>query len=506
MPRLLALYDSNPVSPTLGLGDRYYWGWKLIDFGNATFQGATHGLSRLIANNLLPPEMDSSVITKLIVRMCLAVRYLQDKNGSVCEAFPHESSFCVTALVAYDLLSTLECLGDKLSGSEKAEIMQVVKPMITFLHRNDEHHGLISNHLATASAALFKFHAISNEGSHADRGQFFLNRILSHQSTEGWYREYEGADPGYQSLCTYYLADIHKLRPDLGLRDSLERSIKFLSYFAHPDGSFGGLYGSRNTRFFYPSGLEMLREEIPEAGRLADFMRDSIRSSTVVTLETMDEPNLVPMFNSYCLASKYFQPSDGHYTNMPCLNKSLGKLYFPKAGIYIQGDMTSYTIISTKKGGVCYSFPREGKKGALINAGIVYQSDKQDFYTSQAINENNEVIISDQKIKIFSPLTRVINIKLTPFKFMMLRFLNVTVMRNKKISNLVKQFLVWMLINRKSKINIRNERTISFSNGLVVRDKLSRQPNGWKKIDIKGEFSTMHMASQGYWQMQDGRK
>ena len=219
LPRILALYDKNPVSPTIGLGDRYYWSWKLTDFGNATFQGAANGLARLLNANLLPEKIEKKVIIKRILHMVNAVATIRDSNGSLGEAFPHESSFCVTALVAYDLLTTVQTLANELSDADREKILVEISPLIRFLHNSDERHGLISNHLATAAAALYKYHALTGENSCA-RGRLFLDRIISHQSSEGWYMEYEGADPGYQSLCTYYLADLHHLRPDLELQDS----------------------------------------------------------------------------------------------------------------------------------------------------------------------------------------------------------------------------------------------------------------------------------------------
>lgn len=91
--------------------------------------------------------------------------------------------------------------------------------MIHFQHKADEYHAFISNHLATVAVALYKWHALTGE-SVEKRGREILDRILKHQSEEGWYEEYGGADPGYQSLCTYYLADLHRLRPDLNLGPS----------------------------------------------------------------------------------------------------------------------------------------------------------------------------------------------------------------------------------------------------------------------------------------------
>ena len=42
LPRILSFYDFDKTSKTFGLGDRYHWAWGLIDFSNATYQGAVN--------------------------------------------------------------------------------------------------------------------------------------------------------------------------------------------------------------------------------------------------------------------------------------------------------------------------------------------------------------------------------------------------------------------------------------------------------------------------------
>ncbi|MFQ5482093.1 MAG: hypothetical protein ACE5ER_04985, partial [Nitrospinaceae bacterium] len=232
LPRILALFDTNLASFSRGIGDRYRWAWKLIDFGNGTFQGAAHGLARLMTAGLLPLYLNPESVRQRIDALFEATPRLTRPNGSLEEAFPFESSFCLTALVAYDLLSAIEQLRDQLDPGRRERYLAIVKPMIHFLHQADETHAFISNHLATATCALFKWHSLTGETGEI-RGQMFLERILRKQSDEGWFLEYEGTDPGYETLCLYYLSDLHRLRPDLNLQEALARSIRFLWHFAH---------------------------------------------------------------------------------------------------------------------------------------------------------------------------------------------------------------------------------------------------------------------------------
>ena len=147
-----------------------------------------------------------------------------------------------------------------------------------FLIRSSEQHSLISNHLAGAALGLFKAGELFQEKRYSDHGQFLLNSILTNQSTEGWFPEYGGADPGYQTLCMHYLAQIYIIKPSPELKLALGKSLGFLKYFAHPDGTFGGEYGSRRTEIYYPGGIALLASEFPDAASLNRYMLSSIEA------------------------------------------------------------------------------------------------------------------------------------------------------------------------------------------------------------------------------------
>ena len=46
--------------------------------------------------------------------------------------------------------------------------------------------------------------------------------------------------------------------------------MDFAWNFVHPDGSYGGEYGSRNTYHFYPHGFELMAPFTEKAGQIAD--------------------------------------------------------------------------------------------------------------------------------------------------------------------------------------------------------------------------------------------
>lgn len=503
LPRLLALVDRDVTSDSYGLGDRYHWAWGLIDFGNATFQGMANGLARLWCHGLWPYETTKKRFLERIDSIYRGAEKLTRPDGSLEEAFPNEGSFCVTSLVAFDLLVACDLLSEQLDQPTKERWVMTIRPMIAFLMRAEETHAVISNHLATAVAALVRWHRLTGEARAETRARALLDRILGHQSEEGWFLEYQGADPGYQSLCTCYLADVHKLRPDWQLLEPLRRSLRFLWHFAHPDGSFGGLYGSRCTRFYYPAGILALADEIPEAAVLANFMASSIGKQQVVTLSSIDEPNLVPTFNAYCWAAAlaHRTPVQSHIgqSTLPAFISQPLRIHYTLAGLVIDRGEDYYTIVATGKGGGVYHFA--AGQSPLINAGVVVRHPNGRLGCSQG---TGKVLLGvDQEIlTISSPIMPMPKQCPSPWQFLVLRLLCVTVFRFSRLREWVKRILVRILITGGKPWPVENQRTIRLGKRLEIKDD-THLPSGYEIVKGVNAFVPIHMASQGYWQRQD---
>jgi hypothetical protein len=437
--------------------------------------------------------------------MFAAADRIRRRNDSLEEALPYEGSFCVTALVAYDLLSAIELLADRLTGAQRQQYLQVVRPMIGFLQSADETHAFISNHLATAVAALFKWADLTGEEGE-QRAKQLLGGILEEASSEGWFREYEGADPGYQTLAMYYLADVHRMRPALGLFDTLEKSVQFLAHFAHPDGSFAGHYGSRNTRFYYPAGIQALANTMPIAAALSRAMAESIRARRTVTLETMDGPNLIPMFNAYCWAAAEYEsspPESDTAAELPAEGITRWQKTFDKAGLFIDNGPEHYTIIALNKGGVCYHFSKSGDQ--TLDAGAVYRDLRGTLYSSQAYTADAQIDVTEQSVTVIAPLRKMHNQSVTPLKFLILRLLSLTVMRWRPAGERIKQLLVRYLITGTSRSPGRNRRTIHLGPHLTIEDQCVDASESLSPENV-GTFKAIHMASSGYWQRQDDER
>lgn len=503
LPRILALFDNSKISKTFGIGDRTFWGWKLIDFPNGTFQGAVHGLARLVSFNMLPDYISSASIVNRIVNIIRETDKIIRPDGSTEEAFPYESSYCVTGLVAYDFLSALILLKDRLDEVTFNELTEVVKRLITFLLKNKEEHAIITNHLATVVAALTKWdHIVGSDSSH--KINELLKTIYTNQSSEGWYSEYGGADPGYQTLAIYYLADANTFLKSKKLDESLEKSLEFLSYSIHPDGSFGGVYGNRNTRFFYPGGLELLKHKFPICRKILFQMRKSIEEMRVVCLLSMDEQNLIPMFNSYVMAAELIRDNDLKLQDyiLPYSDPKTFVKKYSKAGVYFIKTPKGYSWLSLSKGGSFGVYDVESGKSS-IDYGSLYEKDGE-YYSTQ--NNCAEIVSeTESQLKLKTRISKVNQMLPSPLKFIILRLLNIGPMRIKPLGEIVKKILVHLLVtNKKGSIGYI-VRTFNYnSESLLVEEHCS--VDSLNRIDAINPYYCIHMASQGYWQVSDDTK
>ena len=488
LPRVFALVDRDPLSPTRGCGDRQYWAWKLIDFPNGTLQGAVNGLSALLSADAFAPHVPRGQIEDLVTEMQAASLRMMRRDGSFEEALPYEQSYCVTALVVYDHLCAAMRLGMPLTA------VRPLERAIGFLERRDETHGFISNHLATAAAALYRWHRLTGENAARAKADLLLNRILSHQSQEGWFVEYGGADPGYQTLCMTHLADAAETTGNEQLWTALDKGVSFLSHFVHPDGSFGGIYGSRATRIYYPAAMEFLAPRSPLAASIAARMKRAIGEAATVPLSAIDQPNLMPVFNNYCQALL----AAGDRDDSSEWQVPTGRRAMPEAGLLIDIGARHHTIVSTRKGGVTYHW-REGKL-ALCDAGIALRDDSR-VLTSQADDPAHAVEITNDVVFVSGALHHLAIPLPNAVNFLVLRLLSTTVMRLPPLNALIKQLIARMLVKGR-KVN-RGTFTRKITLGPELRIEDTWQPGELQRIADGASFSATHMASAGYWQMGD---
>ena len=498
MPRLLSRMDREKPSKTYGAFDRTYWGWKFTDFAGSRFQEALYALSWFYTTPF-PGNIYNGHerVREWIIAGFKYWQSLQHADGSFDEAYPYERSLAATAFTSFYLGEAFFKVSDSISPEEQGSIRNTFSKGGDWLCKNDEHHGVLSNHLAAAAAALEVIARITGEKRFSERAKYFISRILSCQSSEGWYEEYGGADFGYQTHGTFYLARYWQLTQDENLLESLKKSVKFISHFIHPNGTLGGEYGSRNTSFYFPAGFEILSLHCPEAASVAAFMRNSVETQNAAGLAMMDAYNFCPLLNNYLFA--YDAASELKTAPLP-FNVPAHHV-FPKAGLVVHVTDNYQAIFSPSKGGVLKIYDIKSKRLTFSDCGYWTRINNL-VISNQSFSLENPVEYGADGVSVKADFVRMNQKIMSPFLFLGFRGFMITIGRQKNLALFIKNLLVKTLVKKRRTVDIELERKVSFSSSSVtVEDKLSHGNNVKKPVFyLESKFSTIHMGSARYYQ------
>ena len=497
---LLSQLNRDLATTSAGCFDRRFWAWKLTDFPEATFQRNAAPLSWYLQQD---EAQEKAALRGWIKQSLLYTARIQHRDGSFDQAYPYERSYGATAFLLPDLIRAYEAISDWLHPQEDSRIRESLKHTADFLIKSSEKHGLISNHIAGAALGLLKAHQLFQDQKYQEKSREIIQTIIAHQSSEGWFPEYGGADPGYQTLAMYYLAQIYRTQPGPKLREALSRSLDFLTYFVHPDGTFGGEYGSRRTEIYYPGGIALLADEFPAAAALAKAMLPAIEQRLTTTVLDVDLGNTAPMLSNYILAIGSARPLEKH-DPLPSTSTSMQK-HFQEAGISIYASENYYALLGISNGGVLKVFDQHAKKLTFDDCGLLGVTQRGNLITSQLPDPQASVKIETDGVQTEGRLSFVPTTSPTPFNYLLLRLANLTLMRIPFLNEWIKKWMVRTLIKKDDFIPIQHTRRVEFGESkITIVDRIKKDvPTGIVRLQMGLKFSAIHMASARYFSPQE---
>ena len=460
IPLLLSLEDRRGLSITYGCFDRNYWCWKFTDFPGSRFQEGVCSLALLYAYDFEGNYLfkDKRILQWLLAGMEYWAK-LARRDGSFDEAYPYEQSLAATAFTAFYVGEAFLALSDEIPDRLRKKLLDIFSRAGAWLCKNDEKHGVLSNHLAVAAAALHNIYLITGDGKFKERCNYFLQKVYARQSNEGWFEEYGGADPGYQTLCSFFLAKIWQQTKDDTLLKKLESAVEFLSYFVHPNHTIGGEYASRDTEFYFPAAFEILAEKLAPAREIAQFMREGIKSQATAGLSAMDSYNFFPMLNSYLFAGlNAVAPST--LSELPFQKKF--QKHYQEAGIYIKSSDKYYAIVGVSKGGVIKIFDKEKKTLSYSDCGYWIRSKNGKVFSSQSLDRSRIACFKGDNIEITLQFSRATRKIFYPGLFIVFRIFTLSLGRLPFFAYWLKSVLVKTLVHKKRNIKCVLSRSIDF--------------------------------------------
>ena len=360
IPRLLGAVDRNPYRATYGCLDRQYWHYRTSSFPSEMYQEGVLPLALVCATRLSENRWYGNArVRELAVAGIRFAARASHADGSCDDYYPFERAL---GAAVFSLQATARAY--QLLEMDDPDLVAWFRCRADWLIAHEES-GRLSNHQALAALGLLRVAQITGSERYRDAAEARTERVLGWQSEEGWFEEYGGADPGYQTVTIDCLAKIRRITADQRLDEPLRRAVDFARLFLHPDHSYAGEYGSRGTYHFYPHGMELLAAQSGSAADLADGFLKSLRTGTQAHFsdDRMFAHRPANLIEAY-LDWSPVRPADPEETEPT--------RYLRGAGLLVRREGRRHTVISAARGGVSKHFTPG--KAAVTDAGLIVET------------------------------------------------------------------------------------------------------------------------------------
>ena len=520
IPRLLGAIDRNPYRPTYGCFDREFWHYRTSSFASEMYQEGVLPLALVYGHELPGNRWHACPRVRELAIAALEFSARSARaDGSCDDYYPFERAlgaavFSLQAAArAYQLLEV-----------DSPAILAALELRAAWVMHHGES-GRLANHHALAALGLARVAEISGKEVFRRAAEDAVRRLLAWQSSEGWFEEYGGADPGYQTVTIDCLAQLRRMWSDDSLAEPLARAVRFARLFLHPDDSYGGEYGSRGTYHFYPRGFELLAGENAEAAELADGFLRSLAAGKQAAFD--DDRmyvhrlgNLIEAYLAWSPTAATTQPfisvgnalcgvprtgdrdcnslraerHRGRSLQESSEQSAIECTWLREAGILVRRTAGAYTVVSAARGGAFKHFSDE--QPPATDAGLVVQTNLG-IAVSQSHDRGRrmetpsafapEADCGGECFTVGAALNWVRFETVTPLKQAVLQLGMVTVGRYCR--TLVRRLLQRRLITGRRACPIRLKRTFEFAaDRLRVTDRI-------ELLDAKLEVERMSFAS-----------
>lgn len=465
IPKLLTLLDRTPVSATYGCFDRAYWHYRMMDFPCGMSQEFVLPLA--LAWSLDLPGNPYRGEPAIRDWAEAGIRYAAQSahsDGSCDDYYPYERA---AGAAAFTLLACLDA--SRLIGCEgDAEIDTFLIKRARWLADHTES-GRLSNHEALIVGCLIRM--VERFGTDWEAPlRRRVERLLSWQHPEGWFAEYEGADPGYLSLTVGLLADGDRRRPDLGLREPCARAIRFLGATIHPDGTVGGEYTSRATLNYFPHGLEIAASWMPEAAAINDLALQPLARGLEPCFA--DDHIVGHHLWSWMLAWAEWQPQRPGPIALP-----EGRQTFEGARLLIEGREGTRLHLGWSRGAAFKLF--DGDELIASDTGPTLRTRSGRSAVSH-IEGVERVTLDRDVIEVEGPMAWSKAARLTPLKSIVLR--TVMISFGRFFPDLVRRLLQRLLVTGRRDAPFRFRRRLEWRDGgWTVSDEVV-PADGWGEV------------------------
>lgn len=492
LPRIILMIDKNRFSDTYGCFDREYWHYRTVDFPCGMNQEFCLPLAMAYSTPFPHnPYYHNERLKELVIASIRFAEKASHPDGSCDDYFPFEKA--LGALVFSTYAMTESYIELELDDPEMLDFFRLRGQWL--IDHNET--GQLANHQAFAALALYNVYLLTGEQKFLTASDKFRDITLSWQHDEGWFQEYEGADPGYHSCSIAFLAKLWQKSNDPSLVEPVKRAVEFAAYFMHPDGSYAGEYGSRNTYHFYPHGFEVWAQFTPTATRIAETY---LQRSLPERRRYFNDDNRMCAHYVYDWMQSW---RDYHEQREGTLDEHREPFerWFDDAQIFVKKADDYYAVFSPFKGGVLKVFDEGGPR--YSDTGLLLKATNGDVLVSHLVDEEHEIDVDldNSTFTVRGPLSKRRYPLPSPVKQMAFRGMNLSVGRLGP--NAVRAILQKVLITGKPRTDVRFERSFCFDDDAIeIRDSIDASDSDYKfdEMATGSDATSIYVANSNTFQ------
>jgi hypothetical protein len=503
--RILSLMDRNEFSPTYGCIDREYWLCRTTDFPSAIAQFGVHALALCWAHPMLGNiyHQQPKVLHWTLAGMDYLTR-IQHRDGSFDEFYPNERGWAgPTGFLVYAMLDSYQLLQAHIPGELRERFLKMIERAAVFLYKHDES-GVLANHHAMAILPIYYAYHVLGEKHILDGFHVRLDDFLGYVREEGWCLEYDGTDLGYLSATVSFLAKLRKMYQDERIDRVLGRAIEFSSYFIYPNGHYAGSIGSRSTLHFYPHGYELLGHHWPLAHAAADAMLRGLAAGALVPPNIQEDRYFLYRTPELLLSYVDYQERADDLPPLPYQREPFVKA-FPDARCFVRKTRRYYLCANLAKGGLLKVFDNDTGKLVCNDAGLLAELESGQVATSQWIDEDRQVSMSDDELVVEGATQCVVTKRFTPIKFLLFRLWILAIGWHTGLAYRAKGLIRRLLMLGAKKMPLSFRRRISMDDRqvTVTTQVTLRGTARVRRLRVGDEFHVRYVPQSRYFQPQE---
>jgi len=410
IPRILTNLDRDKDSPTYGCFDRNFWHYKVHDYSSALLQQCSLTLALAYLN---PFNGNIYYDNKIIREYSMSgVNYcyrVQNRDGSFAEYWKGEASIPSTAFTLYSICETCDLLGIEPDA-------QCLFKAVQFLMKHKENDAL-NQEMAAIAAIQYAAKLLKNQEYELVAGQRF-DELLRMKKSEGWFSEYGGLDISYLTVNLDFMIRYYELTGNNNALEAAKQIVNFIQYFIHPDGSIGGEYGTRNTEYFAPYGIEYLKQHCPISNTIIHSILGYIHQEGYLNLSCDERYYLHYLSHSFMKALLIYS-DDSYVCSLP--HEKNFETFFNESKIFIRSTKNYYFIANLSKGGI---FKVMNKNTSQMSTDCGYRLHlSKDMYVTE-LPQINEYSFRENQIELTCKFSKLNFIQQSTTKLLLLRIIS----------------------------------------------------------------------------------